>query len=71
VKTTFQLVINHTGHVILATTERLSPEVAERIKASFDEWREAQPPHVLIIPDTEVIRVTEIELDLATPAEGE
>lgn len=60
----FQLLVDAEGRAILAGLEPVSAERGQAIKAAFAKWREAQPPEVLIAGETELIRVTDIELAL-------
>lgn len=63
------LVIDARGRMILAVPGSVSPDMRQMIRDQFNAWRDAQPPELLIVPAAEVVRVVEIDIDLA-PAEG-
>jgi len=65
---TARLVIDREGRMVLAVDVPLSKDAAIGIRRAFDEWRRAQPPQLLIVPDAEVVRVVDVELGDLTEA---
>ncbi len=62
---TATLVVDAQGRMLLSVTGSLEPQMRQEIKAAFNAWRDAQPPELLIVPESEVIRVLDIELEVA------
>ena len=67
--TRFQLVVRPDGRAILTTTEALSSSAIAELQHAVRGWSEGRWP-VLVLPETEVITVGSVELDLdPSPAE--
>lgn len=59
----FTLVVRPDGRALLVTSERFAAETLEPIRAALDEWVEGRY-QVAVLADTDVVRVTELEVDL-------
>ena len=59
-----QLIVDREGRMILATKGAISADQVEVIRAEFDRWRNAQPPELLIVAESDVVRVVDVTLDL-------
>lgn len=60
----FQLCVARNGSALLTTDQPLDPAQVAAIRTAFEAWRAGDPPQLAISPDTELIPVGEIELDL-------
>lgn len=61
--TRFQLLVRPDGRALLTTTEAFAAETLEPIRAVLDDWLHGQTG-VLVLTETDVIRITELEVDL-------
>ena len=61
---TATLVVDAQGRMVLSIPAPVSPAMKAAIQASFDAWRNAQPPELLIVPESEVVRVVAVELEV-------
>jgi hypothetical protein len=50
--------------MVLTTGQLLDPADLASIRDAFRQWCEAQPPEVLIVPDAELVRLVDVELQL-------
>lgn len=61
----FTLVVRPDGKAILTCLEALSQSHVEELRAAFAAWREGEFS-TLIVAETDVVQVIDVELDLAT-----
>lgn len=60
----FTLAIDTAGRAVLATAEKLTDAQIVALRAAFAAWQAGDPPEALIVGDCEVLRVTDVTLDL-------
>jgi hypothetical protein len=64
----FQLYVDGRGRMLLATPASISAEMVQAIKAQFAAWKDAEPPELLVVPETEVCRIVDLELTISGEA---
>lgn len=57
-----QVVIDRAGRVMLTVPGPVTPANVVAIRDAFNDWRDAQPPELLVVPEADVVRVETIEL---------
>lgn len=64
----FTLIVRPDGRALLTTTERIPIATMESIRKRFADW-EAGKTGVALVPECDVIQVSELTIDVG-PAEG-
>lgn len=65
----FKLVVMPDGKAILTTEEPLNERLVDSTRGIFREWHDKRGKDVLIMGETKVVQVVDVELDL--PGEGD
>lgn len=63
----FTLLVRPDGRAILTTERRLEALELDRLRSLVDSWRTDDPPSILLIGHTSVVRIADVELDLDQP----
>lgn len=63
---TFTLTVRPDGKAILSTTETLRPEQIDKLREKFAEWSSDEKNRTILLSETEVVRIEDVELDLGS-----